>query len=166
MKRYISYFTALLVATVCTLAAMATSPPPPPEAAAQQFQVNCQVSFGLLDYTHTTLLNYVEPITSTATTANSLNISVPASTTNNAFTFSSSFPQATNGSVVVIQDVTYPPLATGLGLGLHVSAGHSARITLAPNGCMVFRINGQMPGIELDNGNTLNAVVNVGIISQ
>jgi hypothetical protein len=163
MRQYKLFFEYLAIISFITLSAGTVVYA---QLAAQQFQVNCQVSFGLLDWSHTSLLNYVEPITSTATKADSITINIPQSSTNNTFSFSGVFSADTNGSVVILQDITNPVLSNPIGMGIHVSAGHSDRVPIAPGGCVVFRIQGQMPAIEFDNSNTSAATFRVGIIAQ
>jgi hypothetical protein len=136
--------------------------------AQQQAYVACQIVFGYLDWTHTSLLNYLEPSTTTAAVADSVEFVVPANSVGNQFQFSSSFPAAQDGVAFFVQDITYPAPANGVFVGMDSqSPGSSIRIPLNPGGFLAGRITGQMCDLVFQNTNpSTQIILRIGIMSQ
>lgn len=107
--------------------------PPTYAQTATQFAVALQVFFGLADYSHTTLVNYNEPSTSTAVSANQVMVSIPASGTL-SLTLANLFPGAGAIQFIALQDASNP----GIPLKFAPSSS-SAYIYMNPNGFVAFR---------------------------
>lgn len=80
----------------------------PTNLRAQQIEINSQCSFGLGYQSNQTLMNYVEPGTTTANFALSTTIFVPPSTTAQAVNLATLFPNITTAILYGVADLSYP----------------------------------------------------------
>lgn len=130
---------------------------------AQNIQISALASFGLLDFSHTTLLNYQEPSSSTATIQGTTTENIPATTSNNLINLSTLFPAAATPVALMIIDTTPSP-GVALALGL-VSSG--TRFFLAGGGFILMRLGaGALPNIYIDNSSSTIATIQISILSN
>jgi hypothetical protein len=131
-------------------------------ASPQQVQISSQICFGLSQNNNTVLQNYNEVSTTTALFQGSIDVPVPANSTNNAFNLATLFPVANTPLLWGIQDISNPGTQVNVGLS---SSG--PRFNLNPNGYLTARVNGGAPTIYIDNPSMSNgAIIQLFLLSN
>ena len=126
-----------------------TCPPVHPQASnaqANQIEINAQVAYGLGYQSNTVLMNYVEPGTTTALFNETVTVAVPANTTNYPINLATMFPNINSAILYGVADISNPGQQFSLGMD---SSG--ARLTIAPGGFGMWRVNGSAPTLYVDN---------------
>jgi hypothetical protein len=128
---------------------------------AQPTYISLQAYLGPSDYAHQTVIDYVSPQTQTATVANMVTISVPASTSYQAVNLATLFPSLTSCVFLSAVDVTSP----GQGFSISTVNG-SGNITVAPGAWFAYMPNsGAPPTVYLTNTSTTAALVQISVMS-
>jgi hypothetical protein len=123
-------------------------------ATAQQIQLSTQVIFGMQQQYSSPIFNYTEPSTTTAQYFGNTTVSIPANSTNNVINTATLFPAWNTPVCIGIAEITTPSLNLNVGL----SSG-GPRFQLAPGGYLVYRSNGGLPSIYVDNPSASSAAL-------
>jgi len=130
----------------------------------EPFTLVVQANWGYLDYTTTQIAAYQEPVTTTIAFAGiDPNVTVAASTSNQALNLSTTFPGLTSAQFLYIEEVTNPP--TGFSIAL---SNGGAALTVAAGGFFAVRLGGgALPTVYLTNPNSTTSInLSVGVASN
>ena len=130
---------------------------PPTNAQPNQVEINCQVSYGLGWQASTTMMNYIEPGTTTANYPLSTIVYVPPSTTAQAINLATLFPNIQSAILYAVQDDSNPGQAFSLATG-----AADTYMPIAAGGFACFRVNcpiASAPTLYVSNSDASNYVI-------
>ena len=115
-------------------------------AQANQIEINAQVAYGLGYQSNSTLMNYIEPGTTTALFGNAQTLFIPPNTTDQMVVLAALFPSINSAVLWGVQDISNPGQSISIG-----TATGTNKFTLAPGGFLLSRVNGSAPTLYVTN---------------
>jgi len=111
-----------------------------------QIEINAQVAYGLGYQSNSSLLNYIEPGTTTALFGNATTIFVPPATADQTVNLAALFPNINQAVLWGVQDISNPGQSVSIG-----TAAGSNKFTLAAGGFLLSRVYGSAPTLYIIN---------------
>lgn len=123
-------------------------------ASSQQIEINAQTQFGLSYSGNTSLMNYVEPGTTTSRFGLSTTVFVAPSTTDQQINLATLFPFINSAQLWGMQDISNPGQQLNWGL-----ASGGQRFQMNPGGFFECRVTGSAPILYIDNPSSSSYVI-------